>query len=144
MSPREQLNSYLQALEKRLRWETISKGVAATAGVALVATLALVLITNALAFSSLSMILARVALFIALGLAIAFGLVLPLIRSNQRRAAKRAETAFPQFEERLMTYLDRRDTGDPMIELLADDTHAVARQTQPESVAPFKIGRAHV
>ena len=52
MNTREQLNQYLRGLETRLRWLTVSKGAAIGAGVALVVTLAMVLITNALAFSS--------------------------------------------------------------------------------------------
>ena len=68
MNTREQLNQYLRGLETRLRWMTVSKGVAAALGVALGATVALVMVTNALAFSSTSLIVARVVLFIALGL----------------------------------------------------------------------------
>ena len=55
MNTREQLNQYLRGLETRLRWMAVSKGVAIAAGVALGATLALVLITNALAFSDTSL-----------------------------------------------------------------------------------------
>ena len=72
MNTRDQLNQYLQGLEKRLRWLAVSKGAAIAAGVALGATLALVLITNALAFSSTSMTVARVVLFLALGRRVGF------------------------------------------------------------------------
>ncbi len=51
MNTREQLNGYLRALEMRLRWMAVSRGAAITAGVALGATLVLVLIANELAFS---------------------------------------------------------------------------------------------
>ena len=64
MNTRDQLNQYLQGLEKRMRWLAVSRGAAVAAGVALGATLALVLITNALAFSSTSMTVARVVLFV--------------------------------------------------------------------------------
>jgi len=66
MNTREQLNGYLRALETRLRWMAVSRGAAITAGVALGATLALVLITNALAFTPESLTVARVVLFLAL------------------------------------------------------------------------------
>ena len=59
MNTRDQLNQYLHGLEKRMRWLAVSRGAAVAAGVALGATLALVLITNALAFSSTSMTVAR-------------------------------------------------------------------------------------
>src|SRR5580693_2087258 len=90
MNTREQLNQYLRGLETRLRWMTVSKGVAIGAGVALGVTLAMVLITNALAFSSNSLLVARFVLFIALGTAVALALVLPLMRLNRTRAARRA------------------------------------------------------
>src|SRR5260370_502589 len=80
MNTREQLNQYLRGLETRLRWMTVSKGAAVAAGVALGATIALVLITNALAFSSASMAVARVVLFLALALSLGFALVIALTR----------------------------------------------------------------
>jgi hypothetical protein len=138
MNTREQLNHYLSVLEKRLRWLAISKGIAIAAGVALGATLALVLITNALAFSDASLLGARIVLFLALAAALGYALVLPLTRLNRTRAATRAEVVFPQFDQRLLTYVERKDSGDPMIELLADDTQRVAQKTAPEDVAPPK------
>ena len=46
MNTREQLNQYLRGLESRLRWLTVSKGAAIGCGVALLVTLAMVLVTN--------------------------------------------------------------------------------------------------
>jgi len=142
MNTREQLNQYLRGLETRLRWLVVSKGMAIGAGVALAVTLAMVLVTNALAFSSTSLLIARTVLFLALATAIGLGLVLPLLRLNRGRTARRAESTFPQFEERLLTFVerDRREnhdeTRDPMLELLAADTATVAHQTEPAKVAP--------
>src|SRR5580704_17303474 len=139
MNTREQLNQYLRGLETRLRWLVVSKGAAIAAGVALGVTVALVLVTNALAFNSNSMIVARVVLFLALAVALGFALVIPLMRLNQRRTAKRAETTFPEFEERLLTFVERRDgSSDPMIDLLAADTAGVAQKTEPKKVAPSR------
>ncbi len=138
MNTREQLNRYLRGLETRLRWLAVSKGVAIAAGVALGATLALVFVTNALAFSSSSLTVARVVLFLALAVSLGFALVLPLLRLNGRRAAGRAESTFPEFNERLLTYVERANQGkpDPMIELLAADTASIAARTRAERVAP--------
>src|SRR5581483_6168853 len=91
MNTREQLNQYLHGLEQRLKWLAVSKGAAIFAGVALGVTLAMVLLTNALAFSSGSLTIARIILFIALAVSVGFAIVLPLMRLNQRRAAGRAE-----------------------------------------------------
>ena len=90
MSTRDQLNQYLRGLEKRLRLQVISKGVAIALGVALGATLALVFITNAFAFSDTSVTVARVVLFISLAVALGVALVIPLLRLNQRGAAGKA------------------------------------------------------
>ncbi len=146
MNTRDQLNQYLRGLETRLRWMAVSKGAAIAAGVALGVTLAMVLMTNALAFSSTSLTVARVILFLALAVAVGFALVLPLMRLNQRKAAGRAEHAFPEFEQRLVTFVERSDRPeaagsdrkDPMLELLAEDTASVARTTAPARVAPPK------
>ena len=103
----------MRALETRLRWLAISKGVAVAAGVALGATLALVLITNALAFSDASMLWARIVLFLALGLALGYALVIPLMTPEPQARGDRAEAVFPQFQERLLTYVERSDSSDP-------------------------------
>src|SRR5579883_3183433 len=138
MNTREQLNQYLRGLEQRLKWLAVSKGAAIFAGVALGVTLAMVLLTNALAFSSTSLTIARLILFIALAIAVGFAIVLPLMRLNQRRAAARAEKTFPEFDQRLLTFVERREQADPMLDLLAMDTHKIATRTEAERVAPKK------
>ena len=94
MNTREQLNQYLRGLETRLRWMAVSKGAAIAAGVALGVTLALVLITNALAFSSHQPDWSR-AWFCSWRWRSpsGFALVMPLMRLNQRRsgAARRID-----------------------------------------------------
>ncbi|MGA3188029.1 MAG: hypothetical protein ABSF22_13040, partial [Bryobacteraceae bacterium] len=117
---------------------TVSKGIAIALGVALVATLGLVWFTNALAFSSTSITIARVVLFLALAAALGFALVLPLLRLNRNRTADRAESTFPEFNQRLLTFIERGEARDPMLELLASDAVSVANKTEPERVAPRK------
>src|SRR5580700_5967783 len=135
MNTRDQLNHYLRGLETRLRWLTVSKGVAIALGVALGATLAMVWFTNALAFSNNSITIARVVLFLALAAALGFALVLPLLRLNQHKTVKRAESTFPEFNQRLLTYIERGEARDPMLDLLASDAFSVANKTEPERVA---------
>src|SRR5262245_2999025 len=138
MSTREQLNQYLRNLEKRLRLLVVSRGVAVALGVALGATVALVLITNALGFSETSVTVARVMLFISIAVALGYALIVPLMKLNQRGAAGKAETECPEFEERLLTYVERREQRDPMLELLAQDTLKLAPQAPPVRVIPQK------
>jgi hypothetical protein len=134
VNPLEQVNGYLRALEQRLRWGAITRGAAVTSFAALIATVLLVLYTNAYAFSDSSLLTARVLLVICLALAIGFGLVLPIITLNRRRAAKRAETAIPEFEARLLTFAERHPHNDPFLELLAADTMEIAEKTDSRRV----------
>src|SRR5580692_10728346 len=107
MSFREQLQAYIAQVEKRLRWSTLLRGLAILTGSALVATLVLVTIANALAFSHGSVPAARSALILILAVAAAAGLALPLRRLTRRRAVGTAETVFPQFQQRLVTFTER-------------------------------------
>jgi len=137
MSAREQLNFYLESMERRIRLGTALRGAAVLISVALAATVVLVLIINLFAFSKISLGGARVALLFALGISAAFGLGVPLLRLNRRWAARKAEGAFPQFDQRLITFAER-DGGEnePFLELLAADTVSVARQAEPASIVP--------
>src|ERR1700733_2801738 len=130
MSAREQVHAYIAQLEQRLRWSALLRGFAILTGGALVATLVLVTIANALAFSHGSVTAARFALILILAIAAAAGLALPLRRLTRRRAIGTAEAAFPQFQQRLTTFTER-DGHDPFIELLAGDTLEVARFAEP-------------
>ena len=137
MSFRDQLNSYIQELERRLRLGAMFRGAAILTSVALAATVVLVLITNALAFSRWSITSARVALLFALVLAVTFGIALPLIALNRRRAARQAEEMFPEFQQRLVTFAERDlEKREPFLDLLALDTLNVARAAEPKSLVP--------
>jgi len=139
MNTREQLNQYLRGIESRLRMQVVSKGIAVALGVALGATVALVLIANAFAFSTTSLVVARITLFLSLAFALGLALVMPLIKLNQRRAAGRAESVNPEFQERLVTYVERRGDGtDPFIDILAADTLQHAPQAAPSRVVTPK------
>jgi hypothetical protein len=133
VSLREQLYAYIAQVEKRVRWSTILRGLAILSGSALLATLLLVSIANAFAFSHGSVTAARFTLVLFLAIAAAAGLALPLKRLTRRRAIGVAEATFPQFEQRLTTFVER-DGQDPFLELLAGDTLQIAQFAKPEEV----------
>jgi hypothetical protein len=133
MSFREQLHAYIAQVERRLHWDTLLRGLAILTGSALLATLALVTIANALAFSQGSVTAARFALILILAVAAAAGLAMPLRRLTRRRAVGTTEAAFPQFQQRLTTFTER-DGQDPFIELLARDTLQVAQSAEPRQI----------
>jgi hypothetical protein len=136
---REQLNSYIQRVERRLRLGAVLRGAALLTSAALVTTVLLVLIINQFAFSSGSVISARTLLLLIVAAAAALGLILPLRRLNRRRAAGTAEQAFPQFQQRLVTFAERDQASrEPFLDLLAVDTLKIARQAAPASLVPDK------
>jgi hypothetical protein len=137
MSIRDQLNSYIERLEKRLRLGAWFRGAAILTSVALTATVILVLITNALAFSGWSITTARVVLLFAIVLAVSFGIALPLKALNRRRAARQAEDIFPEFKQRLVTFAERDAlTREPFLDLLAADTLGLAQKAEPARLFP--------
>ncbi|HEV2383281.1 MAG TPA: hypothetical protein VG206_26235 [Terriglobia bacterium] len=137
MSKRDQLDSYLKQVEKRLRLHLLLRGAAILTSVALIATTILVLVTNALAFSEGSVSGARAVLFCALAAALALGLALPLYALNRRRTARRIESVFPLFQQRLLTFVDRGAVRhEPIMELLAADTLDVARNATAAWLVP--------
>jgi hypothetical protein len=136
MNALDQLNAYLRRLESRLRLLAFSKGTALVTASALVVTVLLVWIINRYAFSSTSLIVARVLLFLSVATAIAFGLVIPLLGLNRRNAARRAERKFPDFQERLLTVAEKENSNDPFVQLLASDALRVAQDSQPDRLAP--------
>ncbi|HVB35172.1 MAG TPA: hypothetical protein VNJ52_12480 [Patescibacteria group bacterium] len=135
MSAREELNSYIGRIERRLRLAAASRGVLILASAALAATLLLVLVANGFAFSAWSVIGARFILLGALLFAAGVGLALPLRRLGRRQAAAKAEAAFPPFQQRLVTYVERdAAASEPFLDLLAADTVKLARSFNPESL----------
>src|SRR5579872_2753987 len=136
MKPLDGLSEYLGTIERRLRLIAVTRGVAVTAAAALLLTVLAVLMANRFSFSNPSVVGARLFLFLGLAFAIAAALVVPVIRLNRRRAARAAESKYPQFEERLLTFTERMEanSADPFLPLLADDALTVAQQAQPKHV----------
>ena len=118
----------------------VARGIAILAGIALLATVVLTVITNRFAFSRDSLWSARAVLLVALALGAVFGLAIPLWRWSRRWWIRRAERAFPQFEQRLLTFTERdRDGQDPFLELLAADTLRVADTADVKAAAPDEM-----
>ena len=140
MSAIEDLRSYAKQLQDRFRLGVVARGGALFAAVALVATLVLTLIISRFAFTSASLWSARVVLLLALGFVATFALAIPLWHWSQRWWTRRAEQAFPQFEQRLVTFNERdRDGGEPFLELLAADTMRVARTAAVEAAVSARV-----
>ena len=137
MSALESLDGYLKQLERKMRLVAWTRGVAVAAFCALVATALLVLYTNSTAFADRDVLVARFVLFLVLALALTFGIVIPLLKVNRRRAARRAERALP-FGDRLLTVVEHRNDSDPFLELIAADALPVAMANGTAAIVPSR------
>jgi hypothetical protein len=137
MTTRDHLDSYIKQLQRRLRIGAVLRGTAIFTSAALALTVILVLLANHFAFASWTLTSSRVVLLLSLALAIGFGLAVPLYGLTSRRAASKAENAFPQFEQRLVTYAERDAAKkEPFIDLLAADTLQISQGAQPRQLVP--------
>lgn len=137
MSRRDELNSYIARLQRRLQLGAWLSGAAIFIGTALVVTFGLVLLLNHYAFPANGVRGARLVLLIALAIVAAVGIALPLVRLTRARAVREAEAAHVELEERLTTFHERQREGeDPFLELLAADTLSRTQNAMPSSLVP--------
>lgn len=154
MSNRSDLNLYIARLQQRLRLGAWLRGAAIFTGTALSLTVVLVFILSRFAFPAHGVTAARLAVFLGLAAAAAFGAALPLIHLTCQEAVRNAEAINPDLQQRLTTFQDREGKdnegkdNDPFLELLAADTIARAQATAPSSLVPdhrlFALGGAGI
>ncbi len=135
MNPLQELSNYLRRIERNLRMLTLARGSAILFGAALIVTLALVLLMNQLSFSDLSVFYSRVALFLVLAAALSAAIITPLLRMNTRRVAREAERRNPELGQRLLTFVERRNSSDPFLALLAADSLPYTSNASADSFA---------
>ena len=135
MSYRNQLNSYITRLHRRLRLGAWLRGAVIFTGTALVVTLVLVLLLNRLAFPAHGISLSRLVIFAALAAAAIFGVALPVKRLTKARAVLHAELASSGLGQRLTTYQERASRENhAFMELLAADTLAHVEGAEPSTL----------
>jgi hypothetical protein len=148
MSRREQLNQYIERVQRRLRVDASVRGAAVIAVAALLATVVLTLILNAYAFPERGLTPARIVLFAVIAVVVCAALAWPLWRITRRRSVGRAEAVFPEFQQRLVTFSEKEHAEDSdagqnglFLELLAGDTLTFAESdaARPERLVP--VGR---
>ncbi|QHS50685.1 DUF4175 domain-containing protein [Edaphobacter sp. 12200R-103] len=136
MSRQNELNAYISRLRSRLRLHAWLTGSALLLFSALATTIILVLLLNHYAFPSAGIRAARLALFLALVTAGALGILIPLIRLTSDRVVRKAEAAYPDFEQRLTTFHERQRAADPFLELLAAETLQHTCDAPASAIAP--------
>ncbi|MFB3828618.1 MAG: DUF4175 family protein [Bryobacteraceae bacterium] len=131
----ELLHDYLSRVEARLRALALARGAAVVAAAALAGTMAGVLLANAFAFVAPGVLAARLLLFLAVALALAFGIAAPLLRLGRKQTAHAIERRHPEFEQRLITIAECGDEPDPFLPLLAADSLRLSERAAPEELA---------
>src|SRR5256884_437877 len=149
MNNRSEIDSYITRLQQRLRAGAWLRGAAIFTATALAITVALVLLLNRFALPAHGVTAGRLTILVALAAAAVVGIVLPVIGVTREWAVGKAEAANPGLEQRLTTFEEQvRKSNDPFLELLAADTLAHTKQTEPHSLVPdnrlFALGGAGV
>ncbi len=142
-TPTEKLQDYLNRIRVRLQVTTASRGLGATAVVALILTVFCVYIANRFAFSDSSVVSARTLLFGSVVAIVVFALIRPLMRLGRGNAAGYVEKSVPAFEGRIETFVDQSAPKpgkklNPFLDLLAEDTMRVAEAAPVEQVVEAK------
>ena len=122
MNPVNQVRTYLQRVERRLRLWTLSRGAAITAAIALLLTVILAAAGNWFRFAEPALPPLRFILFLAVAAALAFGILIPILLLNRKRAAREIEKRFPQLQQRLLTLTEQPPEQNPFADLVAEQT----------------------
>jgi hypothetical protein len=135
MHPLEQFQLWLGSVERRLRYKAWTRGAAIVACAVLAATVSGAWASNRLAFSDPSLWWARLGVFLAAAFAVAFGIAVPLLRVNRKRAASEAERRDAEFGERART-LAKLEIPNSFHHILAEEALGTASRLDPALVAP--------
>jgi len=138
MTALQRFQSYLEAVERRLRWKALAAGAAILAAAALFATILLSLTADRFAFSEASLFWTRAVLFLSIGLSIVFALAIPILRINRRSTAARVERDVEGLDQRALT-LAAAPEENPFSELVAEQALRAAEQTPPSSLVSSRL-----
>jgi len=141
MRPSEQVERYLSLFRLRLKQLTASRGAAIMSLTAIAVTVIAVMAAIRTGFPDAIVISSRFLLFGSLAALLWFFVVVPN-RRIESDASSDIELRTPEFAGRIETYVGLKDRKNPMRELLAEDTLAIAAQHPPEKqVAQWEFTR---
>ncbi len=139
MTALEQVNGYLRQLEARLRALAASRGIALTAGLALLLTLVIVFAGNRAQFAREVILPMRVLLYAAVATAVALLIARPLRKLTRARVRRIAERGTPGLEERLLTVTEHPDPTNPFTELVAEDVLRMTREQPAKALRSTRL-----
>ena len=127
----EKFDRYLNLFRLRLQQLLLARAAAVLAISALVVTVIAVTIAIRSGFPNGQIIMARLILLGTLA-ALFYWLIIRPNRNLETDAAAEIETRTPAFRGRVETYVEMRDSANPLREFLAEDTLRVAKDYPPE------------
>ena len=130
----EYLNRYVERVKRRLLASAVLKGLAIAALVALLMTVVLVALNYRFDIQAENWNWSRAALFLSIAAAMTFGIVMPVMLVNRKRAAQRVEQGVPGLDQRLMTCLEGTDSSNPMMALVAEEAWEKTREVAPSDL----------
>jgi len=139
MSARERFFAWLGAVERELRWRALAIGAALLVMVLLGITVAAAWFGLRLAFEPWVLLAGRLALVVAAGTTLVFGVLAPLLRIGRLSAARLAERKLAGFEQRAAT-LAGAAAESPLAELVAEEALRLAGTISPREL----VGRRAV
>jgi hypothetical protein len=136
MTSSRQFEEYLDAFRHRLTQLLVARGIAAMSIAALVISMLAVAAAIRAGFPDDFIITARVVLAVCVG-ALAWYFLVVVRGRLDAGSATEIEARTPEFGGRVEAYVDTRDSANPLRELLAEETLAIAARLTPErQVAP--------
>ena len=126
---------YLNLFRLRLKQLNIARGVAVIALAAIVITFVSVTLAIRNGFPDDIVITGRLLLLAAVAAGAWFLIVRPG-RDVEANGAAQIESRTPEFAGRVETYVEMGDSGNPLRELLAEDTMKIAAKRAPERQVP--------
>ncbi len=136
MTALQQLDAYIQQVDRRLKTFGAARGSAIGVGSALILTVVLSWLGNRMRFAEGVVWPLRLCLFGGIACAFVFGLIRPLLKLNRRNTVRVAESRVSEFGERLVTLSERRDETNPFHELIAEDAVRVAQMHPANDYVP--------
>lgn len=123
-------------MARRLRLNALIKGFAIVLELALGLTVAFAWMLRLLDPSPMYLTYGRVLLFVCLAISMVVAVWIPIVRFKPTVVARAVEKRFPQFGQKLMTLAEsRHDPSDPFMNLIAEDTLAIARGANSQQLA---------
>lgn len=133
----QQLDQYLQSFKSRLQKLTLLNGIAKASVIILLVCLLAAWLVSSSGFADTNVLLGRLFIVVAVIASVYFFIIVPR-KSVANEATRTAQQRVPAFAGRLATWKESSSQSNPLNELLAEDTLAIAANHPAEESIPSK------